>query len=295
MTTKNTYALGFFDGVHLGHQALINACIRLAQQTDSRPCALTFDIHPQDLVQNKAPLLINTPADRRLLLEQFGIQGIHTLQFDQQTRQMPWQDFFQYLTDDLQAAGLVCGEDFRFGYRGEGTAQLLKQACNDAGIPCTVVPEQAKEGVRISSTYIRQLIAGGNIDRAVEFLGHPHILSGMVISGRKLGRTIGIPTANIRIPEGVILPPKGVYACLVRMGTNTYPAVTNVGSRPTVGGHTVTVEPWLLNFEGDLYGKQICVEFHKFLRPEQKFESLEALRLEILKNAEQTRIFFEKK
>lgn len=295
MTTKNIYALGFFDGVHLGHQALIDACIRLAEQTGSRPCALTFDIHPQDLVQNKAPLLINTPTDRRFLLEQFGIQGIHTLQFDQQTRQMPWQDFFQYLTGELQAAGLVCGEDFRFGYRGEGTAVLLQQACKDAGIPCTVVPEQTKEDVRISSTFIRQLISDGHMDRAVEFLGHPHILSGAVISGRKLGRTMGIPTANIRIPEGVILPPKGVYACLVRVGTDAYPAVTNVGSRPTVGGHAVTVEPWLLDFEGDLYGKQICVEFHKFLRPEKKFDSLESLRQEILKNAAQTRIFFEKK
>lgn len=295
MTKQNIYALGFFDGVHLGHQALLSACIRLAEQTASQPCALTFDIHPQDLVQNKAPLLINTPGDRRLLLEQFGIADIHTLQFDQRTRQMPWQDFFRYLINDLQAAGLVCGEDFRFGYQGEGNACLLKQACQEAGIPCLVVPEQTKEGIRISSTYIRQLIIDGSLDRALAFLGHPHILSGTVISGRKLGRTIGIPTANIRIPEGVILPPKGVYACLVRVGQSIYPAVTNVGSRPTVGGHAITVEPWLLDFDEDLYGRQICVEFYKFLRPEQNFESLEALRQEILKNAEQTRIFFEKK
>ena len=291
---KKIYALGFFDGVHLGHQALLQACLTLAKETGAQPCALTFDIHPQDLVQGNAPLLINTPADRRQLLEQYGMASIHTLQFDSQMQKMPWQDFFRYLTEDLNAAGLVCGEDFRFGYKGEGNASLLQQACREKGICCVVVPEQMQEGIRISSTHIRQLIEDGQLEKAVEFLGHPHILSGTVISGRKLGRTIGIPTANVQIPAGVILPPHGVYACKVRVDADTYLAVTNVGSRPTVGGHKVTVEPWLLDFEGDLYGKSITVEFYKFLRPEQKFDSLEDLRGEILKNAEQTRIFFEK-
>ena len=291
MKHRNIYALGFFDGVHLGHQALLRACLELAAQTDSQPCALTFDIHPQDLVKGNAPQLINTPADRRLLLELFGMESIHTLQFDAQMQQMPWQDFFRYLTEELQATGLVCGEDFRFGHNGEGNAALLQQACARKGIPCLVIPEQTKDGIRISSTYIRQLIASGEMEKAVAFLGHPHILSGTVVSGRKLGRTIGIPTANIQIPEGVILPPKGVYACKV----DSHLAVTNIGDRPTVGGHKVTIEPWLLDFEGDLYGKQITVEFHKFLRPERKFDSLEDLRREILKNAGQTRILFEKK
>ena len=292
---KRIFALGFFDGVHLGHQALLRACLDLAEKTGAQPCALTFDIHPQDLVSGKAPQLINTPADRRLLLERFGMEDIHTLQFDGNMRQMPWRSFFSYLTEELGAAGLVCGEDFRFGYRGEGNAALLQQACSEKGIPCAIVPEQTKDNIRISSTYIRQLIDAGQMDRAVDFLGHPHILSGTVISGRKLGRTIGIPTANVQIPEGVILPPCGVYACQVRIGSKTRLAVTNVGNRPTVGGHKVTVEPWLLDFDGDLYGRQITVEFYSFLRPEQKFDSLDALREEILKNAEQTRIFFEKK
>ena len=218
------------------------------------------------------------------------MESIHTLQFDENMRQMPWQDFFRYLTEELGAAGLVCGEDFRFGYKGEGNAALLQKACAEKGIPCVVVPEQTMDDIRISSTYIRQLIAEGEMEKAVAFLGHPHILSGTVVSGRKLGRTIGIPTANIQIPEGVILPPKGVYACKV----GSHLAVTNIGDRPTVGGHKVTIEPWLLDFDGDLYGKSITVEFYKFLRPEQKFSSLEALQRKILKNAEETRIFFEK-
>lgn len=292
MKSKSIFALGFFDGVHLGHQTLLRECAAMAKEVGGMPWTLTFDVHPQDLVQGRAPVLINTPQDRRRLLERFGMAGIHTLQFDAQMRQMPWQDFFRYLTEDLDAAGLVCGEDFRFGYKGEGSALKLQAACKEKGIPCVIVPEQTKDGIRISSTYIRQLIEGGQLDQAVEFLGHPHILSGTVISGRKLGRTIGVPTANLQIPAGVILPPCGVYACKVSFDGSTHLAVTNVGSRPTVGGHHVTIEPWILDFEGDLYGKGITLEFHKFLRPEKKFGSLEELQAEIQKNAATVRKYF---
>lgn len=295
MQTGKIYALGFFDGVHLGHQALLRACREMAAATGGVPCALTFDVHPQDLILGTAPQLINTPADRRRLLEQFGMVHIHTLQFDSRMRQLSWQDFFRYLTDSLGAAGLVCGADFRFGYQGSGTAADLQRACAEAGIPCTVVPEQTLEGIRISSTHIRQLIEQGHMEKALAFLGHPHILSGTVISGRKLGRTIGIPTANVQPPPGVVLPPHGVYACMVKTDCGSYLAVTNIGSRPTVQGHHVTIEPWLLDFDGDLYGKQITIGFHHYLRPEKPFASLEALRREILQNAEQTRKIFGKK
>ena len=190
------------------------------------------------------------------------------------------------------AAGFVCGEDFRFGHKGQGNAQLLADFCRQRNMPYAIVSAQLLDGIRISSTYIRQLIAAGQMEEAAKFLGHPHILSGVVVSGRKLGRTIGIPTANLQVPAGVILPPRGVYACKVIAEGKEYTAVTNVGSRPTVGGHHVTVEPWILDFEGDLYGKQISVAFYKFLRPEKKFDSLEQLQVEIQKNAEETRKFF---
>ena len=130
------------------------------------------------------------------------------------------------------------------------------------------------------------------MEQAVQFLGHPHILSGPVISGRKLGRTIGIPTANLAVPDGVIVPRFGVYACKVMAEGRSYLAVTNVGNRPTVGGHRVTVEPWLLDFEGDLYGKTVTVEFFSFLRPEEKFASLEDLKKQILQDAQRTRQYF---
>ena len=150
--------------------------------------------------------------------------------------------------DQYNAAGFVCGHDFRFGYRGQGNAALLQQVCREAGIPCIVVPEQTLGGVTVSSTHIRSLMEAGEMEQAVRFLGHPHILTGKVVSGRRLGRTIGIPTANVLIPEGIVALKRGVYAgkCLVEGAI--YPAVTNIGSRPTVDGHQVRAESWLLDF-----------------------------------------------
>ena len=293
MKIRKIYALGFFDGVHLGHQALLRACRHLAEQTGNQPGAVTFSSHPDTLVLKQTPPLICSLQERQRLLTSYGIPHILVLPFDEKLMQQAWQDFLEGLIRE-DAAGFVCGEDFRFGRKGEGNARLLADFCRERGLPWTIVPAQSLDGVRISSTHIRGLLQEGRLEEARKFLGHPYGLSGAVISGRKLGRTIGIPTANIQVPDGVLLPPRGVYACQVVVDRVCYQAVTNIGQRPTVGGHKVTVEPWLLDFEGDLYGKQIAVEFHHFLRPEQKFDSLEALREEILKNAEETRNFFAK-
>lgn len=292
MKEKTVFALGVFDGVHLGHQALLSRCREMADTMGCVAGVVTFTGHPDTLVHGSAPALINTPADRKKLLRQLHIDTVVELPFDRQLMQMPWQDFFQLLLEKYNAAGLVCGQDFRFGNRGEGTAEKLSAACQNAGIPCAVIPQQKVDGITVSSTYIRGLLEKGQVEQANRFLGHPHILTGMVVSGRKLGRTLGIPTANLAKPEGVVELPHGVYACKAWVEDKAYLAVTNIGSRPTVGGHHVTVEPWLLDFDGDLYGKDITLEFHRFLRPEQKFGSLEALKEEIQKNAAETRKIF---
>jgi riboflavin kinase/FMN adenylyltransferase len=295
MKERTIFALGFFDGVHLGHQALLTACKTLAKQKNCTAGVITFDAHPDTLVLGKTPALINTPTDRALLLKNYGMDTVIALPFDKAMMEMPWQDFFRLLMDTYHAAGIVCGNDFRFGHRGEGNAQLLREACEQEKIPCAVIPEQTVEGIRVSSTHIRQLLEAGDTETAVKFLGHPHILSGAVISGRKLGRTIGVPTANLALPEGLLIPRLGVYACLAVIDGKKHMAVTNIGNRPTVEGHHITVEPWILDFDGDLYGKRITLEFHKFLRPERKFPDLAALQAEIRKNGEETRNFFGKK
>ena len=148
------------------------------------------------------------------------------------------------------------------------------------------------DGEKISSTRIRALLEKGDVENATTMLRHPHILSGKVVGGQKLGRTIGIPTANLSLPEELLTPAFGVYACKVWLDGRYYLAVTNVGTRPTVNGQNVTVEPWILDFDGDLYGKEITLEFHKFLRPEQKFSDLDGLKAQIQKDAEETRKLF---
>ena len=289
--TKTIYALGFFDGVHLGHAALLKQCRELAQLHNARAGVVTFAAHPQSLVQGKAPRLINSAADReRLLRVHFAMDPVLTLPFDEAMRTMPWEDFLEMLLREHGAAGFVCGEDFRFGHRGQGNAAHLADWCRDRELPWAMVPEQTLDGIRISSTYIRTQLEDGDMATAVKFLGHPHILTGTVVPGKQLGRRLGIPTANLRLPEDMTIPKFGVYACRCWMDKDTWrPAVTNIGTRPTVSGSGITVEPWILDYSGDLYGREITLEFYRFLRPEQKFSSLEELKAQIHRDEAETR------
>lgn len=292
MNNQTVFALGFFDGVHMGHQALLSACRSMADKLGCQAGVVTFVGHPDTLVLGTTPPLINTREDRKMLLEQYHMDKVVELPFDKSMMTMDWQDFFTMLLQDYSAAGLVCGHDFRFGFLGHGTAQGLNELCEKRQLPCTVIPEQRMGGITLSSTYIRELIRQGLMETACQFLGHPHILTGTVISGRQIGRTLGIPTANLALPDDVVQPRFGVYACKVNIEGKDYLAVTNVGTRPTVDGHRITVEPWILDFEGDLYGKTLTLRFYTFLRPEQKFPGLPELKAEIRKNADQVRKFF---
>nr|MBQ8244232.1 riboflavin biosynthesis protein RibF [Oscillospiraceae bacterium] len=286
---KTIYALGFFDGVHIGHAALLRQCRALAQTHDCTAGAVTFDVHPETLVHHQSPVLINSARDRELLLGRFSMERIVTLPFDERLRTMPWEAFLDMLVGEYDAAGFVCGDDFRFGYQGQGNARLLSRYCGDRKLPCAVVPEQTLDGIRVSSTYIRSQIESGDMATAVKFLGHPHILRGTVVHGHKLGRRLGFPTANLQLIPGLAVPKFGVYACRCVIDGVSHPAVTNVGTRPTVEGQSVTVEPWILDYEGDLYGREITLEFYYFIRPEKKFPDLDALKAEILRNAQETR------
>lgn len=282
------YALGFFDGVHRGHQALIAQAVRLAQALDCCAAAITFDCHPKSLFSEKPTVLISTIPDRELLLKRYGIQKIQVIPVTRENLSTPWEVFLQELIAD-GAVGFVCGDDFHFGHRGEGNAQKLTEFCNEKKLACVVVPEQTENSIRISSTYIRRQIETGDMATAVQFLGHPYTLTGTVVAGQQLGRKLGIPTANLHLPQGLAIPKFGVYACRVFLEGKFYPAVTNIGIRPTVNGKGITVEAWILDYSGDLYGQQITLEFYKFIRSEQKFPDLGALQAEIRRNAAETR------
>lgn len=298
MEQKRVIALGFFDGVHMGHGALLRTVAERAKELDAAPCAFTFDRSPAAALTGKEVPLLSGVADRaRLMEELYGIQEVIVAPFDVM-RQMDWQDFVaQYLQKELGVVHVVAGHDFHFGYKGEGNPQRLREKCAQLGMGCDIIPKVEIDGFTVSSTYIRTLVQEGRIERARWFLGHPHTLSGQVVHGSELGRTLGTPTANLLVPQGVIAPGFGVYASRVCLPDGEARlAVTNVGTRPTVNSDrsAVTVEPWILDYQGDLYGQSIRVEFYTLLRPERKFPSVQALRDAILENARQTRDYFAK-
>ena len=285
---KIIYALGYFDGVHLGHQALLAACRDLAQAQKCKCGAVTFSPHPQQLLAGDRVGLINTDEDREEMLL-FYVNTVQWLAFIESLMATSWQDFLTDLVENYGAAGFVCGTDFRFGKGGQGTAKLLQAFCRENNLACCMVEQQFLDGIRVSSTHIRSCLEAGKIQEANRFLGHPHMLTGVVQSGKQLGRTIGIPTANLSYPDPLLHLPYGVYACKVHFDGKAYPAVTNIGVRPTVSGEGITVESHLLDFSGDLYGKTVEISFYDFIRPEQKFSDLTQLKAQIEKDMIQTK------
>ncbi|MEG2120355.1 MAG: bifunctional riboflavin kinase/FMN adenylyltransferase, partial [Pseudoflavonifractor sp.] len=252
--------------------------------------------HPENLIMGSPMPLITSPRDRTDLMRRYyGIQEVIVAHFDHRMMHMPWQEFIaQFLVGENGAVHLVAGHDFHFGYKGEGNPERLREMCRQLGVGCDIIPKVALDGITISSTYIRGLLAQGELTQANHFLGHPHTLTDTVAHGKKLGGSLGFPTVNLRFAPGVLVPAHGVYATKVFLENGEcYPAVTNIGVRPTVDDDgAVTVEGFLLDFDGDLYGKTLRMEFHRFLRPERKFDCLDALKAAVLENAQQTRDYF---
>ena len=295
-TPKRVIALGFFDGVHKGHGALLRTVAQVADRLGAKPCAFTFDRSPTAAITGQAVPLLSSVEDRVWLMRRYyGIEEVIVAPFDGMQK-MDWQDFVsEYLQKELGAVHVVAGHDFHFGYMGKGNPQRLQEKCRELGMGCDIIQKVEQDGITISSTYIRTLIAQGEVERADQFLGHPHTLTNRVAHGKKIGTTtLGFPTVNLLIPQGVIVPAFGVYATRVWFDGQCRCAVTNVGVRPTVednDGH-VTVEGFILDFDGDRYGHEIRMEFYKYLRPEQCFPSMDALAAEIRRNAQQTRDYF---
>ena len=295
-TPKRVIALGFFDGVHKGHGALLRTVAQAADRLGAMPCAFTFDRSPTAAITGQTIPLLSSVEDRVWLMRRYyGVEEVIVAPFDGMQK-MDWQDFVsEYLQKELGCVHVVAGHDFHFGYMGKGNPQRLQEKCRELGMGCDIIQKVEQDGITISSTYIRTLIAQGEMERANQFLGHPHTLTNRVAHGKKIGTTtLGFPTVNLLIPKGVIVPAYGVYATRVWFDGQCRCAVTNVGVRPTVednDGH-VTVEGFILDFDGDLYGHEIRMEFYKYLRPEQKFASMQALADEIRHNAQQTRDYF---
>ena len=296
---ENTYSpggvwvLGFFDGVHRGHRALINAAREMAG--DGYVGIWTFRTLP------KAKELLTTPDEREALLRQAGADTVHFADFET-VHAMDGEAFFRdELCAKLRPAGLVCGFNFRFGYRGQSGADALAEWGREAGIPVRVLPAAESDGRVISSTWIRQLIAEGDVERAAQLLTQPYTIRGVVEHGRHLGHTLGFPTVNLRLTPGKVAPKSGIYAARVRFPDGDtmreLPGVCNIGSRPTVNNDTgdVTVETYIIGCTADLYDARIAVSLYRYLRGEIRFPSLDALSRQIGHDAEETARYFAKK
>ena len=292
---KRVIALGFFDGVHPGHAALMEMTKRRAAELDAIPAVLTFDTHPDTLVKKVDVPLINSPEERAEIIRRvFGIESVIFIQFNEKVMHMPWREFADSVTEELRACHFVVGYDFSFGWRGEGRPDRLAEYCREHGMGCDVISAVKLDGDVVSSTRIRALLEDGRMEEANRLLGHPHSLVDTVHYGFQLGHKLGSPTINMGFAPGVLVPKHGVYAAKVFLDNGEERmAVTNVGVRPTVsGGDQVSVESFILDYEGDLYDRRVRVEFHHFIRPECKFPDTEALREQIRRDAESTREYF---
>ncbi len=291
---KLAAALGFFDGVHMGHAALLHRAVEAAGKLSLVPAVITLDRYPAAALGGGAAPLINSAEDRERLIKLIGgIDRVITLRFDRELRQTPWEDYAAALIERFGCGALVCGYDHRFGAGGEGTAERLREFAAARGVECIVVPRvDAPDGRAVRSTAIRELIMQGDMRGAGALLGHPHLIGGTVVHGRQLGHTLGIPTANLTLGADVVRPAFGVYAARMTVRGRTFDGVTNIGVKPTVAGAgepELTVETHLLDFEGDIYGESAELWLFERLRPEQKFAGLEELSRQMHTDAENAR------
>ena len=276
ITAPTALALGNFDGLHRGHALVLQGAKQMAQQVGLVPGVLLFDEHPKQVLCGKAPPLLMTGEEKKARLETAGFRVL-TLSFGS-VKDLPPEAFADLLRTQFHAKAVCCGKNYRFGKDAAGTAETLQALCDSRGITVQIVDDARYKGELISSSRIRRAIENGNMEDANAMLLHPFSYTLPVVSGDKRGRTLGFPTANQFFLPQMIRPRAGVYASKVHLNGVWYPAVTNIGVRPTIGTETFRSETCILGFSGDLYGKLLTVFPLHYLRQEQKFKDLAALR-----------------
>ncbi len=287
---KTVAAIGNFDGVHLGHQHLLRATAGFAAQLDARLGVVLFDPHPRRYFRpDEPPFLLTTPEQRDALLRAADVDDILVLKFDETLASTPPDAFVRdVLKGRLGLGGIVAGADFRFGKGRAGDGAMMKALGAELGLGVKLVDLLDAGGAKFGSSAIREALRAGDVDKAAAMLGRPWSVSGAVNEGRRVGRTIGFPTANMTLGE-LVAPRQGVYATRVSVDGETYDAVSNFGRRPTVGESAPLLESHLFDFSGELYGREIEVAFIAFLRDERKFDGLDALKAQIAADCERAR------
>ncbi|MGL5437735.1 MAG: bifunctional riboflavin kinase/FAD synthetase [Lachnospiraceae bacterium] len=278
--------IGKFDGRHKGHQKLLREMMRLKQEYGFKTSVFTFDMSPAGVVTGQEQTVITTNMERRSRMESIGIDYLVEYPFDDQAAHMTPETFVrEVLTGAMNAKAIVAGTDCRFGYRRAGDAALLGALSDRYGYQAVIIEKEQDDHRDISSTYIREELDKGNIEKANKLLGEPYSIHGTVIHGNHIGSSLGFPTANIIPPSDKHLPPFGVYVSTVRLNGQSYGGVSNIGRKPTIhGDNPIGIETYIMDMEADLYGKEITIQLLHFCRPEQKFESLDALKLQVEKD-----------
>jgi riboflavin kinase/FMN adenylyltransferase len=290
--TPVVLAAGVFDGMHLGHRAVLETALAESRRLQATAVALTFDPHPATVLRPDAVPRLLTPTPHKLrLIESLGIPVALVVEFNKNFAAMPAAEFIERLATACPLAGICIGEGWMFGHRRQGNADLLRHIGSEKNFFTREVAPVLVDGTVVSSTLIRQALAAGRLSDAARMLGRDYSLAGTVLRGAGLGHKLGFPTANISIASQQ-LPPDGVYAVRVRFDGQSLPGVANLGIRPTVSSDPQRLlEVHLFDFSGDLYGRDLEVDFLDFLRPEKKFDSLEALREGIERDAHAAREF----
>lgn len=284
---KSVVTIGNFDGLHKGHQVLIKEAVQFANKKNIKSVVFTFENHPANYFGKKHIKSIITNNEKINRMRSLGVDILVIIPFnDYMTKISPIEFIKNILIDKLGARKIIVGHDFTFARRKEGNTNLLKELSSKYGFELEIVNSIKINDIRISSTYIRQLVVEGSVDKVNKYLGYHCEIKGNVIKGKQLGRTIGFPTANIEVNDDLLIPKNGIYATKVYLGDNVYYGATNIGYNPTVNGDKLSIETNILNFDEDIYGQVIKIEFLERIRDEKKFNSLYELKAQLKKDTD---------
>ena len=283
--SENYVALGSFDGLHSGHLSLVKKTVQVAKEKNGKSMVFTYKIHPKTLVKpESAPKLIMDLETKLKYLEEENVDIVVLRSFTKEFMSVSAEDFIKLLCVDYNVKGIIVGFNFRFGYKNLGDVKLLEDLQGKYGYKLYVMEPYTYNGDVISSTRIRKSILEGDVKEASKMLSKPYLIKGKVIHGKKLGRTIGFPTANLEFDSKIIIPDKGVYYTNVEYNNKTYKGITSVGYNPTVNGQQLTIETYILDFDDTIYGQELKVYFIERIREEIKFNSLDELVKQIKKD-----------
>lgn len=285
LNVKTFVALGSFDGLHIGHRKLIEKTVRLSKENYAESMVITFKNHPLSIINPKiAPKLLISNEKKKIILKNMNVDILNLIPFDEKFMKVSPEDFIYKIISLYNVSGVIVGFNYRFGYKNMGDVELLKALSRRMGFKLFVIDPVSYNGKIASSSYVRNLIESGEIETANNILTRSYSLSGEVIHGRQIGRTLNFPTANLGCDNKFLIPKGGVYYTNVKVNNGFYKGITNIGVNPTVNGRKLSIETNLLDFDDDIYGKDMTLYFISRIRSEKKFESVKGLEKQLQKD-----------